>query len=134
MMLLWIEEYNCMDDNVAFATCNKHRHVGWVTLGFRLTMVVLVRCPDPCCESVIIEMDKYKSTRICKYKLDFFAKWGDCVSRYEEQKETHYFERWLSNGKSDLKTIKVEGGFSNGLMYIPKDDVAKTSIYKEKQR
>ncbi|CAN4113818.1 unnamed protein product [Withania somnifera] len=58
-----------------------------------------------------------------------FTDWGTCVSRcnrYEEKKEikeakrniqryTHYYERWLSNGKSkekalkDLKKMKEEG-------------------------
>ncbi|XP_055815357.1 probable E3 ubiquitin-protein ligase ARI8 [Solanum dulcamara] len=88
------------------------------------------KCPN-CDKSIEKNMGCMHMTCRCGHEFCWlcFTKWGTCFgrcNRYEEKKEitearkniqryTHYFERWLSNGKSkekalnDLKKMKDEG-------------------------
>ncbi|PHT40215.1 hypothetical protein CQW23_19069 [Capsicum baccatum] len=88
------------------------------------------KCPK-CEKSIEKNMGCMHMTCRCGYQFCWLclAKWGACVSRcnrYEEKQEvtqakkdiqryTHYYERWLSNGKSkekalyDMKKMKDEG-------------------------
>ncbi|TMW86750.1 hypothetical protein EJD97_020929 [Solanum chilense] len=88
------------------------------------------KCPK-CDRSIEKNMGCMHMTCRCGFQFCWlcFRQWGVCASRcnrYEEKKEvtkakekieryTHYYERWLSNGKSkdkalnDLKEMKEEG-------------------------